>query len=92
MHSVSFSQSFFSFKSLIGRRLENLYDKFFYPDFAAMLNDGRILVVEYKGEIYVDVAQEKKNIGERWEEESAGKVLFLMAVKRDEGKKYLQAN
>jgi hypothetical protein len=37
-----------------------------------------------KGEIYVDLAQEKKNIGERWEEKSAGKALFLMAVKRDE--------
>lgn len=49
-----------------------------------MLNDGRILVVEYKGEIYVDAAQEKKNIGEQWEEKSDGKALFLMAVKRDE--------
>jgi type III restriction enzyme len=60
--------------------------KFFYPDFVALLNDGRILVIEYKGEIYVDVAQEKKNIGEKWEEKSAGagKALFLMAVKRDE--------
>jgi type III restriction enzyme len=58
--------------------------KFFYPDFVALLNDGRIFVIEYKGEIYVDAAQEKKNIGERWEEKSAGKALFLMAVKRDE--------
>jgi type III restriction enzyme len=67
-----------------GFRLPLSNGKFFYPDFAATLNDGRILVIEYKGEIYVDIAQEKKNIGERWEEKSAGKALFLMAVKRDE--------
>ncbi len=34
--------------------------------------------------LYVDAAQEKKNIGECWEEKSDGKALFLMAVKRDE--------
>jgi len=58
--------------------------KFFYPDFVAMLNDGRIFVIEYKGEHLVDASQEKKNIGELWEEKSGGKALFLMAVKRDE--------
>ena len=64
-------------------RLPLANGKFFYPDFAALLNDGRILVIEYKGEIYVDAAQEKKNIGERWEEKSDGQALFLMAIKRD---------
>lgn len=58
--------------------------KFTYPDIVAMLNDGRILVVEYKGEIYIAAAQEKKNIGELWEEKSNGKALYLMAVKKDE--------
>lgn len=58
--------------------------KFFYPDFVAMLNDGRIFVIEYKGEHLVEGSQEKKNIGELWEEKSNGKALFLMAVKRDE--------
>jgi type III restriction enzyme len=48
------------------------------------LNDGRIFVVEYKGEHLVEGAQEKKNIGGLWEEKSDGTALFLMAVKRDE--------
>ena len=58
--------------------------KFFYPDFVALLNDGRILVVEYKGEHLVEYSQEKKNIGEKWEEASNNKALFIMAVKHDE--------
>jgi type III restriction enzyme len=56
---------------------------FFYPDFVAMLNDGRIFVVEYKGAHLIEGAQEKKNIGELWEEKSKGKALFLMAVESD---------
>lgn len=58
--------------------------KFFYPDFVALLNDGRILVVEYKGEHLVEYSQEKKNIGEKWVEASSNKALFIMAVKHDE--------
>jgi type III restriction enzyme len=58
--------------------------KFFYPDFVALLNDGRILVVEYKGEHLVEYSQEKKNIGEKWEEASNNTALFIMAVKHDE--------
>jgi type III restriction enzyme len=57
---------------------------FFYPDFVAMLKDGRIFVIEYKGAHLIEGAQEKKNIGELWEEKSNGKALFLMAVDRDE--------
>jgi type III restriction enzyme len=58
---------------------------YFYPDFVALLNDGRILVVEYKGKPYEtnDDSKEKINIGELWESKSKGKGLFLMAVKRD---------
>jgi type III restriction enzyme len=52
----------------------------FYPDFFAELNDGRVLLVEYKGEHLVEHEQHKKNIGERWEEKSGGKALFLWAV------------
>lgn len=54
----------------------------FYPDFVAELTDGRILVVEHKGEIYAtnDDSKEKLNVGELWEEKSGGKVLFLMTV------------
>lgn len=58
--------------------------KFFYPDFVALLNDGRILVVEYKGEHLVEYSQEKKNIGEKWEEASNDRALFIMAVRHDE--------
>ena len=56
----------------------------FYPDFVAELQDGRALIVEYKGEHLVEHEQQKKNIGERWEETSGGKALFLWAVKKDE--------
>jgi type III restriction enzyme len=57
----------------------------FYPDFVAEFTDGRILVVEYKGEYIVDAAdaREKRNLGALWEEKSGGKGLFLMAEKRD---------
>jgi type III restriction enzyme len=58
---------------------------YFYPDFVALLNDGRTLVVEYKGKPYEtnDDSKEKMNIGELWESKSKGKGLFLFAVKRD---------
>jgi type III restriction enzyme len=56
----------------------------FYPDFLAELQDGRALIVEYKGEHPVEHEQQKKNIGERWEETSKGEALFLWAVKKDE--------
>ena len=57
----------------------------FYPDFVAELNDGRVIVVEYKGKPYVtnDDSKEKRNLGELWEEKSKGNGLFLMAEKRD---------
>lgn len=57
----------------------------FYPDFLAVLNDGRILVVEYKGKPYEtnDDSKEKCLIAEQWEKLSNGQCLFLMAVKKD---------
>jgi len=59
---------------------------YFYPDFVAELNDGRILVVEYKGEVYStnDDSREKKQVGYQWEKASGGRCLFLFAVERDE--------
>ena len=41
---------------------------YFYPDFVAELNDGKLLVVEYKGEGYAtnDDSREKRLVGERW--------------------------
>jgi type III restriction enzyme len=55
----------------------------FYPDFLARLCDGRLLVVEYKGENLVsnDDTKEKANIGEIWAKLAKGKALFLLAVK-----------
>lgn len=57
----------------------------FYPDFIALLNDGRLLAVEYKGEhlISADDAKEKENIGNLWAEKSNGKCLFAMVTKED---------
>lgn len=61
-------------------------DDKFYPDFVAELTDGRILVVEYKGEPYKtnDDSKEKRMVGELWERLSGGKGLFLMAVEKDD--------
>ncbi len=57
----------------------------FYPDFICELNDGRMLIVEYKGEAYVtnDDSAEKRAIGDKWAELSNGKCLFIMAVEQD---------
>ncbi len=52
----------------------------FYPDFVCMLNDGRILVVEYKGEDRWsnDDSKEKRDLGELWAKRSGGTCLFVM--------------
>lgn len=59
-----------------------------YPDFVAELNDGRFLVVEYKGAHILDnlETKEKKLIGELWERKMNGKGLYIMAVKDDNGR------
>ena len=58
----------------------------FYPDFMALLEDGRIFAVEYKGADRMDSSdtKEKSNIGELWAAKSEGKGVFLMAQIRDE--------
>lgn len=55
----------------------------FYPDFVAELKDGRLLVVEYKGEGYKtsDDSIEKRLIGEYWAKLTGN--LFMFAVERD---------
>ena len=60
----------------------------FYPDFVARLDDGRLLVVEYKGALLTDEPEtrEKRAIGALWERESGGEALFLMAEKMVDGK------
>ncbi|RJO60950.1 restriction endonuclease subunit R [candidate division WS5 bacterium] len=59
--------------------LQTTTDKF-YPDFVCLLNDGRYLVVEYKGEDrWTDEdSREKRALGELWEKRSNGSCLFIM--------------
>ena len=59
----------------------------FYPDFVAELENGKILVVEYKGK-HLRTNQDTKEkiaIGSLWEKVSDGKCLFLLALKEDGG-------
>ena len=51
-----------------------------YPDFVAELDDGRILVVEYKGADRWADAAEDRAIGAAWERAGGG--LYLMVGKR----------
>jgi len=61
--------------------LQTSSDKF-YPDFVAQLDDGRILVVEYKGAFLDNEdTREKEQIGKIWAEKSGN--LFLMLWKKD---------
>lgn len=55
---------------------------YFYPDFVAELNDGRVLAVEYKGQYLLgtDDTREKVQVGKQWEASSGGRCLFLLAV------------
>jgi type III restriction enzyme len=58
---------------------------YFYPDFVAELHDGRLLVVEYKGDMLAsnDDSRVKNAIGECWANNSEGRCLFIMAVAQD---------
>ena len=60
----------------------------FYPDFVAQLQDGRLLVAEYKGErdINSDDTREKRTIGELWERHSGGDGLFIVVQRNIDGK------
>ena len=60
----------------------------FYPDFVALLDDGRLLVVEYKGAYGADSSDtaEKRTVGELWERKSDGKGLFLVAENMLDGR------
>ncbi len=59
--------------------LQTSTDKF-YPDFVCELTNGKYLIVEYKGEHLWSNAdsEEKRMIGNKWEELSKGKCLFVM--------------
>jgi type III restriction enzyme len=64
--------------------LQTSSDKF-YPDFVALLTDGRYLVVEYKGAQYMDTrdTKEKRAIGELWEARSGGLCIFRLVGRDD---------
>ena len=56
----------------------------FFPDFVGLLEDGRLLVVEYKGNDRSPeesrASAEKERIGQAWARASDGKAVFLMAT------------
>ncbi len=56
----------------------------FYPDFVGVMEDGRILVVEYKGRDRTSEkgrdSREKDMIGRLWAKASHGKAAFVMAT------------
>ena len=60
----------------------------FYPDFVARMEDGRLLIVEYKGAHIAEGPDtaEKRTIGELWERSSAGTGLFIITEKSVDGK------
>ena len=60
----------------------------FYPDFVAVLDNGRLLVVEYKGAHIAEGSDtaEKRAIGELWQRKSGGKGLFSVVEKSVGGK------
>ena len=57
----------------------------FYPDFLLETIDGRIVVIEYKGEHFVDSkdTKEKVAVGQLWEAGSGGSRRFILATKDD---------
>ena len=59
----------------------------------ALLQDGRIFALEYKGADRIDTGdtQEKTNIGQLWAGKSERKGVFLMAQMQDEQGRGLKA-
>ena len=55
----------------------------FYPDFVALLTDGRILVVEYKGGHLYESEEAKRQIRAVWAEASGGRCLFCMPTEKN---------
>jgi len=57
----------------------------FYPDFLVRMENGNIVVVEYKGaHLYGDQA-EKRRIGDVWAKRAGAKFRFVMPQQRDWG-------
>jgi len=63
-------------------RLQTASD-WFYPDFVCQLVDGRVLVVEYKGEHLLTNAEGKRSVGEVWAGRSGGRCVFVMPSRGD---------
>lgn len=57
----------------------------FYPDFLVRMEDGSILVVEYKGAKLYDEPDEveKRRIGELWARRAGGRFRFVMPKQKD---------
>lgn len=55
----------------------------FYPDFICKLNDGTILIVEYKGADRWDAARDDRDIGMLWAELSGGAGRFVMITNKN---------
>jgi type III restriction enzyme len=63
-------------------RLQTSKD-WFYPDFVCQLNDGRVLVVEYKGKHLMAEAADKAAVAAVWASRSGGRCLFVMPTDQD---------
>ena len=65
--------------------LPRLKDRF-YPDFVARLQNGRVFIVEYKGQhlVTAEEAREKDILGRLWAKTTGN--LFLMVQKISHGK------
>lgn len=59
----------------------------FYPDFLVRMDDGRMLVVEYKGaHLYDNPEQaEKRRLGELWARRAGERYRFVMPKRKDWG-------
>jgi type III restriction enzyme len=59
----------------------------FFPDFVAELTDGRVAVIEYKGDAYAtnDDSRDKKAVGRVWQLASGGKGVFVFVEKEKDG-------
>ena len=60
----------------------------FYPDFIARMEDGRLLVAEYKGAHIAEGPEtaEKRAIGELWQRKSNGTGIFIIVKKSVNGR------
>ncbi len=55
----------------------------FYPDFICQLNNGKVLIVEYKGADRWDAARDDRMIGGLWAALSGGNCHFVMVKNRE---------